>query len=42
MASPPERKRAQQDEAIYSHIFDAILEQKLAPGTRLSEEKLGE
>jgi len=41
-AIQPERKRAQQDEAIYGHIFDAILEQKLVPGTRLSEEKLGE
>lgn len=27
---------------IYAHIFDAILERRLAPGTKLSEEALGE
>lgn len=27
---------------IYAHIFDAILEHRLAPGTKLSEEALGE
>ncbi|MBV6332600.1 GntR family transcriptional regulator, partial [Pseudomonas aeruginosa] len=26
-----------QDEIVYAHIFDAILEQRLAPGTKLSE-----
>ena len=31
-----------QDEVIYDHIFDAILEQRLAPGTKLSEESLGD
>ncbi|MDY0935217.1 GntR family transcriptional regulator [Pseudomonas viridiflava] len=31
-----------QDDIVYAHIFDAILEQRLAPGTRLSEEALGE
>ncbi|QHF02684.1 MULTISPECIES: GntR family transcriptional regulator [Pseudomonas syringae group] len=31
-----------QDDVVYAHIFDAILEQRLAPGTRLSEEALGE
>ena len=31
-----------QDFSIYEHIFDAILEQRLAPGTRLKEESLGE
>ena len=31
-----------QDEIVYAHIFDAILEQRLAPGTKLSEEALGE
>ncbi|MCF5826768.1 GntR family transcriptional regulator, partial [Pseudomonas syringae] len=31
-----------QDDVVYEHIFDAILEQRLAPGTRLSEEALGE
>ena len=35
-------QRALQDQVIYGHIFDAILEQKLSPGTRLSEERLGE
>ncbi|PBQ15691.1 GntR family transcriptional regulator [Pseudomonas congelans] len=31
-----------QDDVVYEHVFDAILEQRLAPGTRLSEEALGE
>ncbi|MCD5981842.1 GntR family transcriptional regulator [Pseudomonas sp. CDFA 610] len=31
-----------QDDIVYAHIFDAILEQRLAPGTRLSEEALGD
>ncbi len=31
-----------QDEQVYIHIFDAILEQRLAPGTKLNEESLGE
>jgi len=31
-----------QDDMVYAHIFDAILEQRLAPGTKLSEEALGE
>ncbi|KEA62201.1 Transcriptional regulator, GntR family [Marinobacterium lacunae] len=31
-----------QDDIVYEHIFDAILEQRLAPGTKLSEESLGE
>lgn len=31
-----------QDDVVYEHIFDAILEQRLAPGTKLSEEALGE
>lgn len=30
------------DELIYERVFDAILEQRLAPGTRLSEDKLGQ
>ena len=30
-----------QDDIVYAHIFDAILEQRLAPGTKLSEEALG-
>lgn len=25
-----------QDDIVYAHIFDAILEQRLAPGTKLS------
>jgi DNA-binding GntR family transcriptional regulator len=31
-----------QDEVVYAHIFEAILEQRLAPATKLSEEALGE
>lgn len=31
-----------QDQQVYAHIFDAILEQRLAPGTKLTEEALGE
>ena len=31
-----------QDDIVYAHIFEAILEQRLAPGTKLSEEALGE
>ncbi|MFF7707817.1 FCD domain-containing protein [Pseudomonas sp. NPDC007930] len=31
-----------QDDMVYAHIFEAILEQRLAPGTKLSEEALGE
>ncbi|KPW61678.1 Transcriptional regulator GntR [Pseudomonas caricapapayae] len=31
-----------QDDIVYEHVFDAILEQRLAPGTKLSEEALGE
>ena len=31
-----------QDDIVYAHIFEAILEQRLAPGTTLSEEALGE
>lgn len=31
-----------QDDVVYEHVFDAILEQRLAPGTKLSEEALGE
>lgn len=31
-----------QDDVVYAYIFEAILEQRLAPGTKLSEEALGE
>ncbi|MFD2179744.1 GntR family transcriptional regulator [Veronia pacifica] len=31
-----------QDDIVYGHIFDAILEHRLPPGTKLSEEALGE
>ena len=31
-----------QDDVVYAHIFEAILEQRLAPATKLSEEALGE
>ncbi|MEH6473807.1 MAG: GntR family transcriptional regulator [Halopseudomonas sp.] len=36
------KSKGTQDELVYAHIFDAILEQRLAPGTKLSEESLGE
>ena len=35
-------KAGSQDDIVYAHIFDAILEQRLAPGTKLSEETLGD
>lgn len=35
-------KTPSRDAAIYGKVFDALLEQKLAPGTRLSEDKLGQ
>jgi DNA-binding GntR family transcriptional regulator len=31
-----------QDDMVYTYVFEAILEQRLAPGTKLSEEALGE
>ncbi|MBD1552242.1 GntR family transcriptional regulator [Pseudomonas typographi] len=40
-ASQPGRSGTQ-DDVVYAHIFEAILEQRLAPGTKLSEEALGE
>ena len=35
-------KRSNQDDQIYIQMFAAILEQKLLPGTKLSEDTLGE
>lgn len=35
-------KTPSRDSEIYARVFDALLEQKLAPGTRLSEDKLGQ
>jgi DNA-binding GntR family transcriptional regulator len=35
-------KNRTRDATIYEQVFDALLEQKLAPGTRLSEDKLGQ
>lgn len=35
------RRSGTRDEGVYAHIFDAILEQRLAPATKLSEEALG-
>lgn len=35
-------KTPSRDTAIYGKVLDALLEQKLAPGTRLSEDKLGQ
>ncbi|ANG64736.1 GntR family transcriptional regulator [Marinobacterium aestuarii] len=40
--NPREARTGTQDDVVYAHIFDAILEQRLAPGTKLSEEALGE
>ena len=34
--------KSTQDDIVYEHIFDAILEQRLAPGTKLNEESLGD
>ncbi|GAL29810.1 transcriptional regulator GntR family [Vibrio variabilis] len=31
-----------QDDVVYCHVFDAILEQRLPPATKLSEEALAE
>ncbi|WP_432474207.1 GntR family transcriptional regulator [Amphritea sp. HPY] len=36
------KNKSTQDDVVYAHIFDAILEQRLAPGTKLNEESLGE
>lgn len=36
------KSKSTQDDVVYAHIFDAILEQRLAPGTKLNEESLGE
>ncbi|HPE60994.1 MAG: GntR family transcriptional regulator [Thiothrix sp.] len=38
----PDEDRPARDEEIYEHVFDALLEHKLAPGTRLSEDRLGQ
>ncbi|MFC3606632.1 GntR family transcriptional regulator [Stutzerimonas tarimensis] len=40
--SDRKKRSGAQDDIVYAHIFDAILEQRLAPATRLSEEALGE
>ncbi len=37
-----EKNKQNQDGWIYEQIFDAILEQRLAPGTKLAEDALGE
>lgn len=46
MTKKPDATATQQaktrDSEIYEQVFDAMLEQKLAPGTRLSEDKLGQ
>lgn len=43
MTAPERKKRnGAQDDIVYAHVFDAILEQRLAPATKLSEEGLGE
>jgi len=35
-------RKASGDEAVYAELYDAILEQRLAPGTKLPEDGLGE
>lgn len=39
---PAKSSSSTQDDIVYEYIFDAILEQRLAPGTKLSEEALCE
>lgn len=41
LAKVPKEKTTQ-DDIVYAHIFDAILEHRLAPGTKLNEESLSE
>lgn len=36
------KQSGKKHDAIYAHLFDAILEHRLAPGVKLSEEALGE
>ncbi|MDN6320277.1 MAG: GntR family transcriptional regulator [Marinobacter sp.] len=36
------KRTGSKSDTIYAHIFDAILEHRLSPGTKLSEEALGE
>jgi DNA-binding GntR family transcriptional regulator len=40
--APPPDKKNKSEEFIYQHISDAILEQRLAPGTKLTEESLSD
>lgn len=39
---PVEKGKRNQDNWIYQEVFDAILEQRLTPGTKLSEDALGD
>ncbi|GGB81275.1 GntR family transcriptional regulator [Marinobacterium zhoushanense] len=41
-SDPKKGEKKTQDDIVYEHIFDAILEQRLPPGTKLNEESLGE
>lgn len=36
------KKPERSNDLVYEHVYEAILEQKLAPGTRLSEESLAD
>jgi len=38
---PKKGEKKTQDAIVYEHIFDAILERRLPPGTKLNEESLG-
>ncbi|MDX1737996.1 MAG: GntR family transcriptional regulator, partial [Alphaproteobacteria bacterium] len=42
MAKPTDKTKRNQDSWIYEEVLDAILEQRLTPGTKLSEDALGE
>jgi DNA-binding GntR family transcriptional regulator len=42
VAPTPSRKAAPSDAAIHARLFDAMLDQRLAPGVRLREDELGQ
>ncbi|TNE36087.1 MAG: GntR family transcriptional regulator [Alphaproteobacteria bacterium] len=42
VARAPEAPRKSQNDLIHSQVFTAILEQRLAPGTKLAEDTLGQ
>lgn len=42
LATSPTDKKNKSEEFIYQHLSDAILEQRLSPGTKLTEESLSD